>query len=186
MGQPKALLEIDGETFLSRSVQIVSSVCNRVIVVAGPNQELPVLPDQVEICRDLVEHGGPARALISALENCVINSDHVFVTGCDYPFISAGLIQWMARLAARDAAVLAFVGGVFQPMPAIYPVKATCGLSEIQSMKKLLAQLPATKITESELRQVDHDLAAFKPINTPEDYEWAVRYAASGAIRKPD
>ena len=76
MGQPKALLEIDGETFLSRSVQIVSSVCNRVIVVAGPNQELPVLPDQIEICRDLVEHCGPARALISALENCLINSDH--------------------------------------------------------------------------------------------------------------
>lgn len=186
MKSPKAWLELGHETLLNRCVRVASGVCERVFVIAGPDQQLPVLPDEVFIGRDKIEYGGPARALLNALLNFEVICDHVFVTGCDYPFVTAELVQLMARQAAPDSAVVAEVSGTVQPLPAIYPVMATRRLSDAKSMKDLLAHLSVTVINESDLRHVDPEFAAFRPINTPDDFEWAIHHAASSAICKPD
>src|SRR5262245_36822206 len=92
MKSPKAWLQLGQETFLSRCVRIVSGVCEPVFVVAGPNQQLPQLPDEIVIGRDQTEYGGPACGLVNALANLEMTCDQVFVTGCDYPFVTAELI----------------------------------------------------------------------------------------------
>jgi molybdopterin-guanine dinucleotide biosynthesis protein A len=59
MGRAKAWLELGRETFLQRVVRVLGEVVSPVVVVAAVGQELPPLPDDVEIVRD--EFEGKAR-----------------------------------------------------------------------------------------------------------------------------
>ena len=68
MGSPKAALEWHGSTLLRRVVGIVArGVDGPVVVVRAPGQELPGLPDGVELVEDAREGRGPLQGLAAGL-----------------------------------------------------------------------------------------------------------------------
>jgi lysophospholipase L1-like esterase len=68
MGRPKAALEWHGSTLLRRVCGIVGrAVDGPVLVVRAPGQELPELPDAVELVEDAREGRGPLQGLAAGL-----------------------------------------------------------------------------------------------------------------------
>src|ERR671939_2131575 len=68
MGSPKAALEWHGSTLLRRVVGIVArGVDGPVVVVRAPGQELPALPEGVEVVEDAREGRGPLEGMAAGL-----------------------------------------------------------------------------------------------------------------------
>ena len=101
MGADKAMLELDGQTFLERAVENAASVADRVIVVGGP-----VAPDGSSLAPDLIDGAGPLGGLASALRHA--DGADVLCLAVDLPLVSEqtlrriaepGLLQGQARVA---------------------------------------------------------------------------------------
>jgi molybdenum cofactor cytidylyltransferase len=101
MGSPKALLRYQGETFLDRLIRVLSTVCERVVVVLGQ--------DASAIQAGLSAHGGvcfavnpdPERGMLSSLQ-CGLRMlpeevQAIFFTPVDHPNISPATVTSLAE-----------------------------------------------------------------------------------------
>jgi molybdenum cofactor guanylyltransferase len=180
MGRDKAALPFGDETLLRRVVRIVSAAVDDVVVVARAGQELPALPADVRVVFDDVEGRGPLGGLGPGLR--ASRADAVFATGCDAPFLQRAVIDLLfARLATSDAAV-AETDGHPHPLCAVYRASIAPTVDRLVAENRLRAAdlagvVRSVRVTESELRAVDPDLASFVNCNTQEAYEAALRRA---------
>lgn len=112
MGRPKAWLAFGEETALQRVVRILSEVVDPIVVVAGPNQDLPPLPDGVSIVRDPDEHLGPLAGIANGLAAVRPFAEAAYVTGCDVPLLQRCFVRAViGRLGDAELAVPVEEGG---------------------------------------------------------------------------
>lgn len=180
MGQSKAWLKFGGEPLLVRVVRILSQAVTPVITVAGPNQSLPELPGDVHIARDPVEYQGPLVGLAAGLALVPSGTSHVFVTGCDAPFLSLALVKLMVDRALPGRSVVPTIDDIRQPLPAVYPFTISATIQSLldagaRSLRSLVDHVPIDELHEYEIKSVDPRLAAFRPMNYPDDYHDALR-----------
>src|SRR5471030_81633 len=83
MGQPKAWLPIAGELMLPRVVRLLREVVTPIVVVAAPDQDVPPLPDDVQIVRDEKQDRGPLQGLAAGLAALQGSVDAAFASSCD-------------------------------------------------------------------------------------------------------
>ena len=99
MGTPKAWLDWHGSTLLRRTCGVVArGVDGPVVVVRAPGQELPELPDAVEVVEDAREGQGPLQGLLAGLE--AVDGELAFVASTDMPFLHP---RFVAAVCARGA-----------------------------------------------------------------------------------
>jgi molybdenum cofactor guanylyltransferase len=186
MGTPKAALEWHGSTLLRRIVGIVGrSVDGPVVVVRAPGQELPELPEDVEIAEDAREGRGPLQGLAAGLTALRGRADVAFASSTDVPLLHPRFIH--AVLDALDGdtdVVLPHVGGFPHPLAAGYRVAL------LDVVERLIAEdrmRPAFLFEACRTRRLDANallgdpaLAALDPalesvlnLNEPADYEAA-------------
>lgn len=100
MGRDKATLELDGRTFVERTVSTLAARCTPVFVVAAPGQPLP--PLDAEVLRDDVRGVGPllatARGLRAAADAGV---ERAFVCAVDMPYLTVDLIDELVGPSVR-------------------------------------------------------------------------------------
>jgi molybdenum cofactor guanylyltransferase len=176
MGRPKAWLDFAGEPLLCRVVRVVAQTVSPVIVVAGPNQAIPELPDDVLVARDPVEYHGPLVGLAAGLALTPRDTSHVFLTPCDTPFLSVEIVNILMSRAKPGRAVMATVNGERQPLPAIYPIVIGSTINSIvesgqRSLRSLWEIMPVDEVSENEIKLIDPTLAAFRPMNEPGEYD---------------
>jgi molybdenum cofactor cytidylyltransferase len=107
MGQPKALLEYRGETFLNRLIRIFSAQCEQVIVVLGYDAES--IRSSVTVPAQVVVNPHPERGQLSSLQ-CGLRAvdpcaDGVFFTPVDLPAFSQQTVAELARSFTEQAAL---------------------------------------------------------------------------------
>lgn len=128
-GADKPFVEIDGETLAARTARIVSRAFPEASIyfVAGfdgqfNNKLLDSLPHPV--IYDTRPGHGAWSGLHTALSNA--KSEWIFLTACDYPFITPELIELLAEQISNDLDVVAArqQDGRLQPLCAFYCVKA--------------------------------------------------------------
>jgi molybdopterin-guanine dinucleotide biosynthesis protein A len=185
MGRPKAWLPIGGETMLGRIVRVVGEVVSPVVVVAAPEQELPPLPEGVDVLRDEVMGAGPLAGIVTGLRYLTGMSDAAYVSSCDIPLLRADFVRRMIdRLGDADIAV-PNVRGRFEPMAGVYRIRVLSAAEEAlkelcRKMTMLMERVPTSYVTDEELVDVDPDFASLRNVNTPEEYE------AVGRAFQPD
>src|SRR5437660_11396236 len=68
MGRPKAWLPFAGEIMLCRVLRLLGEVpLSPIVVVAAPDQDLPTLPQKVDVVRDSQRGRGPLQGLAGGL-----------------------------------------------------------------------------------------------------------------------
>jgi molybdenum cofactor guanylyltransferase len=180
MGTPKAWLPIAGELLLPRVVRLLGSAVSPIVVVAAPAQGLPPLPDAVSVVRDEQEGRGPLQGLAAGLAALEGLADAAYVSSCDVPFLRPAFVGRMIELLGDHAICLPFVDGFQHPLAAVYRVDV------LPAVRKLLAEnrmrpaflfdvVPARIVNADELRDVDPTFESLRNVNTPEDYERALR-----------
>jgi molybdopterin-guanine dinucleotide biosynthesis protein A len=95
-GSPKALAEIDGETFVDRARRILGETCDEVLVV-GKAGELPF-----DVIDDASEVRAPIAGVVAGLRAAA--NDVVVFLPVDCPRITAEVVRTLGD-ACRDAAV---------------------------------------------------------------------------------
>lgn len=185
MAVSKAGLDIGGRSMLDRELEVLSRVFGEVLVVCKDTALLR--ETDARMIADAPEFAGrvgPMTGIYSALKAC--GGMSVFVTGCDMPFIRPDLLRFMASLAVGERAVVPVVGGLFEPLFAIYPpgaLQVARGLLESGEMKlsRLIGGLDVIEVREEELRRFDPELTSFTNVNTPAELERARELASGGA-----
>ena len=187
MGQAKAWLPFDGERMLPRIVRIVRRAVEPVVVVAAPRQDLPELHADVTVVRDAVEGGGPLHGLLAGLESLQGRVEGVYLSSCDVPFLRSAFVMSMVSALAESessAVTVPRVGDRIHPLAAAYRSSILPAVRQYiadgrSSLIGLLECL-ATRVVEAhELIDVDPELESLWNLNTPEEYEEALRRLTS-------
>lgn len=180
MGQPKAWLPFRGETMLARVCRILREVVDPIVVVAAPDQEVPPLPGEITIVRDDAQAQGPLNGLVGGLAALEGRAGGAYMSSCDVPFLRPEFVTAViAFLEGYDIAV-PVVDGYQHPLAAVYRLKVRPAAEAILAAGQrrpvfLFDQVKTRRITADELRFADPDFASLRNLNTPEEYEAALR-----------
>ena len=179
MGMEKASLRIGGETLLARIVRRLRLALPEVIVV-GP-VHLEALVPNTPVFPDETPGAGPLGGLATALAH--VKSQHVFVVGCDMPFIEPELVDAMARYAMdhpeADVVALRAARGV-EPLHAIYgrscqlPVRDLLASRAVRSLASLLKRLRVEELPTCEVARYDPAARSTFNANAPEEWREAL------------
>jgi len=180
MGRPKAWLPFGGETMLERVVRLLSEVVHPIVVVAAPDQEVPPLHEGVLLTRDEEKGNGPLQGLSAGLQALSGKVDAAYLSSCDVPLLRPAFIRRMADLLDDHAICVPYVDGFHHPMAAVYRTGIVDKVNELLANNRLrpvfLFETVSTRIVEAkELVDIDPSLLSLRNLNTPSDYEEAVK-----------
>jgi molybdopterin-guanine dinucleotide biosynthesis protein A len=174
-GRDKAAVRFRGEPFLAWVVGALGAVCEEIIVVAAPNQDVPGASHDrpVSIARDPTAHEGPLAGLLTGME--LAREEWIVVASCDVPLVQPALLELMAarRTEAADA-ILPDLEGRLQPFPALVRARALPALRELfaggeRRIGRALERVEHVAVPEADLRKADADLRSFMNVNSPDD-----------------
>jgi molybdopterin-guanine dinucleotide biosynthesis protein A len=181
-GRPKALLKFDGVTLAEKAASTISAALSpKQIYLAAANEEqfagdeglpkdLPVIFDR---CKDRGAFGGLHAALKQA------QSEWIFVLACDYPFVSADLLKYLAGLidGAFEAVVPVQPDGRVQPLCAFYRVEPCLKIVEkflaanekLPPLRAVFENVRTRFVGFDELKDLPGAENFFLNLNSPED-----------------
>jgi molybdopterin-guanine dinucleotide biosynthesis protein A len=182
MGRPKAWLPFAGELMLPRILRVVSEAVGPRVAVAAPGQELPPLPTSVDVAYDEEVGRGPLQGLATGLAALQGNADAVYLSSCDVPFLLPAFIRRLIELIGDCSACVPRVDGHYHPLAAVYRCDVLPVVREFLAADRLqsssLFEAVSTRVVEAnELTDVDPTLRSLQNLNTPADYEAALRQA---------
>ena len=176
MGRPKALLPFDGEPLIAHVVHKLASIFPEIVVVAAPDQELPTLP--VKIARDDVAYQGPVSGIYHGLQTST--KETCFVTSCDAPFLNLTFVSHLLAQISDVDVVVPFWEERFQPLHAVYRTSVAPLLNSQLERGELrpiflFDKVRTRKVEEDEIRRFDPEGMSMLNMNSPEEYEAALR-----------
>jgi molybdenum cofactor guanylyltransferase len=186
MGTPKAALEWHGSTLLRRTVGILARATGGpVVVVRAKGQELPTLPNDVQLVYDPREGKGPVQGLAAGLGALTDQADVAFVSSTDMPFLHPAFVRRVLRAVHEGADVgLPIARGYPQPLAAAYKTALAPAAEKLVREERLrpaflFEQCAVSRLDEAALLD-DALLAALDPgldsvvnVNEPDDYRTA-------------
>jgi molybdopterin-guanine dinucleotide biosynthesis protein A len=184
MGRPKAWLPFAGEVMLARVVRLLSEVAAPLVVVAAPGQDVPPLPAGVAVVRDPERGRGPLQGLVAGLEALQGRAEAAYLSSCDVPFLRPAFVRRLLDLLGEAHVCVPEVGGYRHPLAAVYrlavgPTAARLLAEDRLRPAFLFDEVPTRVVRPEELADVDPSFASLRNLNTPAEYEAALREAES-------
>lgn len=185
MGRDKAVLRLGDTVFVERVSSALAPVCRAVAVVSSRHgARLEGLP----VIADIFESSGALGGLHSALTHA--RSEWVAVVSCDLPFVTTELLERLASLRDEQTDAVAPIqpDGRIQPLCALYR-RAVCRETAREMLEAgefrprvLLERVRSRRVRFAELSDLRGSHSFFDNVNTPEDYERALRVNAARTV----
>jgi molybdopterin-guanine dinucleotide biosynthesis protein A len=180
MGRPKAWLPFGSELMLQRVVRLVHSVADSIVVVAAPDQPLPVLPDCAIMARDPISGRGPLQGLAAGLAALPESVDLAYATATDVPFLEPRWILRLRELIDDQDLAIPFIEDYHHPLAALY--RRHTVLPAVESLLRadrlrpvfLMDAVRTRVVTRAELADVDPSFGTLRNLNTPAEYDRAL------------
>ncbi len=181
MGTDKARLSLGGKQFVERIACALAPI-SRSVSIVGASYETEAL--RLRTVPDVYPQWGALGGLHAALHACT--SEWAAVVACDLPFVTGEIFVRLASLGENfDAVIPVQTDGRAQPLCALYR-RAPClavARELIESGERrprdLLQKVNTRWVATTELADLRDAQLFFLNINTPEDYEQAVRAVMS-------
>jgi molybdopterin-guanine dinucleotide biosynthesis protein A len=182
MGRPKAWLPFGDELLLPRVVRLLRQAVDPVVVVAAPDQDVPPLPDGVAVVRDEAKGRGPLQGLAAGLAALRGQAEAAYASSCDVPLLRPAFVRRMLELLGDHLICVPHVDGRLHPLAAVYRLDVLPTIHRLLAEDRLRTSalcdaVPARVVEPAELEDVDPDLQTLRNLNTPEEYEAALRGA---------
>jgi molybdenum cofactor guanylyltransferase len=192
MGTTKAWVDLCGRPLISYPLAAARAAGLDAVVVAKRASRLPPLRERVVHEPDSPRH--PLCGIVAALRHA---GAPVIAVGCDMPFVSAGMLTWLASAGGETAlgpagetassrlakAAVSEVEGRLQPFPALYPPadlpKLERALERECSLQTALQTLAPRVIAEDELAALGEPRRLCFSVNAPRDLQTARRWMGS-------
>lgn len=171
-GRDKAFVEIGHETLIERVASRLGQVTDDLFVVGNNLSRFNHL--RLRLVQDLVDGMASLGGIYTALD--AARHSHVFVAGCDMPFLDLNLVRYMFLLAPDYDVVLPCVRGEAEPTHAIYGKVCAQPIGELirAGERKIITFLPQVRVREvreDEIAIFDPQFLSFFNLNTPEDLD---------------
>jgi molybdenum cofactor cytidylyltransferase len=171
LGQPKQLVEFEGQTLIERITHTALSVSEEVLVVLGANIDLikPKLEsfsNRINIIENMNWQDGMGTSIRLGVENLAPKSDAILILLTDQPFISQVLLQKMMQtFAEKKYPIVACDYGEQLGVPILFDKSFFSKLKNLKGEQgaKLFLKDYANKITSIDFKEGLFD------IDTPED-----------------
>ncbi len=176
IGQEKALLRIGERTIIEEQTSTLSRIFEEIIIVTNNRNKFKAIKSKV--ITDIFPDSGPAGGLYTGLS--VSSNIHSFLIGCDMPFVNLDLIEYMIKQIEGNDIVVPLSSRGVEPMHAVYSISCLEILRQNIEMRNLkLADLlkyhKVRYISSEEIERFDPKKFSFLNVNTPRDYEEALR-----------
>jgi molybdopterin-guanine dinucleotide biosynthesis protein A len=180
MGRPKAWLPFGDELMLPRVVRLLGEVVAPIVVVAAPGQDVPPLPSEIEIVRDLERGRGPLQGLTAGLLALQGRVEAAYLSSCDVPFLQPAFVRRLLELLGDHAICVPEVDGYRHPLAAVYRLEVAAVAERMLNDDRLrpaflFEEMPTRIVLPQELADVDPTFQTLRNLNTPADYEAALR-----------
>ena len=180
MGRAKAWLPFGDELMLPRVVRILAAIVKPIIVVAAPGQDVPPLPKDIEITRDPEEGRGPLQGLVAGLQAIGNRADAIYLSSCDVPFLQPGFVLLMIELLGPHSICVPKIGEFHHPLAAVYRIGVLDTALQLLAQSRprpvyLFESLPTRVVGAADLADVDPTFQSLRNLNSPADYEAALR-----------
>jgi len=168
MGSDKANVVLAGKPLLGHVLEQLEPLFSDILIsVRKPRPDI----EHPQII-DTDEDRGPMVGIKAALT--AVETDWVFVIGCDMPFVSTGLIQHLSGLRSAFDAVVPHVFDRSQPLFGFYnktclPLMETRMKQGQRSMIRLLDDLNTFELSEQQVKAIDPELKSLLSLDTIED-----------------
>jgi molybdenum cofactor guanylyltransferase len=178
MGRPKADLPFDGGTMLDYIVAEMMRVFEDLVVAVAEAQQFVWEGYGAKSIEDRVSYRGPVVALEHALRK--IQFDRAFVCSCDVPFVNGDLARRLCDMLGGDDVLIPQVDGKLQMLHAVYRKDCAKTLATMRKngesrLHEIVNFAKARMIPEAEIRALDPELLSFFNVNTPDDYQRALK-----------
>jgi molybdopterin-guanine dinucleotide biosynthesis protein A len=180
MGRPKAWLPFGDELMLPRVVRLLGEVVAPIVVVAAPGQDVPSLPSPVEIVRDPERGRGPLQGLSAGLLALRGRVGAAYLSSCDVPFLQPAFVRRLLDLLGEHTICVPEVAGYRHPLAAVYRLEVAAVAERLLNEDRLrpaflFEEVPTRIVRPEELADADPTFQTLRNLNTPADYEAALR-----------
>jgi molybdopterin-guanine dinucleotide biosynthesis protein A len=167
LGQDKVLLEFDGQPLIYRSVTLLTSLFENVLVIGHHRPEFHDLG--IRVIEDIVPEKGALGGLYTAVESSPTPA--VFVVAADMPFVTQPLIEEVLQFQGQADAVIPRGPRGFEPLCALYSKSCAVPMKDAidGGTFKIMAALEGLNIITPEITVAEGDQNPFANINYPQD-----------------
>ncbi len=178
MGRPKAELPFAAGTMLDYIVAEMLRVFDELVVAVAEPKLFAWEGYGARSIEDRVSYRGPVAALEHALRK--IEFDRAFVCSCDVPFVNGDLARRLCDMLGDDDVLIPQVDGKLHMLHAVYrkecaKILATMRTNGESRLYAIANFAKAGIVPEDEIRALDPELLSFFNVNTPEDYQRALK-----------
>jgi molybdenum cofactor guanylyltransferase len=170
-GIMKPKIVVDGETILSRTLSVISSLFDEIIIVTNNPEEFKEFRNY-KIVRDEFLHVGPLGGIHAALK--ASSNDAIFVFAGDMPFLDKELINRLISVF-RDAScdvLIPRIGEFIEPLHSIFSRSVTETLEDYLRHTEDFAVrdfIKHLKVKYLEFTGTEENKKAFANINSASD-----------------
>jgi molybdenum cofactor guanylyltransferase len=178
MGRPKAELQFALGTMLDRVVSEMMRAFDEILVAVAQPRRYAWEGNGARSIEDRVPNRGPVSALEQALRE--IRFDRAFVCSCDVPFVNGDLARNLCEMLGDDDALIPLVDGKLQPLHAAYRKRCAKVLATMRTrgehrLHEIVNFAKVRIVPEAEIRALDPEMLSFFNVNTPDDYQRALK-----------
>ncbi len=151
---------------------------NKLNELNQPNRLNQPNKPNITLVRDEIAHQGPVGGIYYGLREA--KGEFVFLTSCDVPFLNLGLISYLISQIPDYDVVVPYWQERFQPLHAVYRRSVAPLLGKQLERGELrpiflYEKVRTRRVSEDEIRRFDPEGLSFLNMNTPEDYEAALK-----------
>ena len=174
LGADKAFLKIGNQILIEGIVEKMAQIGDEVIIVTNSPQEYGYL--EARLVGDVYPGKGALGGIYSGLK--AAHNHHSMVVACDMPFLDLNLLRYMILLSPGQDVVIPRVGGLTEPLHAIYSKVCLQPIERLLSAGgvKIIEFFPEVRVRyveEQEIGLFDPQRLSFFNINTLADLEKA-------------
>jgi len=181
LGQNKALQVIDGKSLIQWVVDRLAILSTEIIIVTAHGEAIPCSSAvRIKTVADIYPGKGSLVGIYSGL--IASSSSKAIVVGCDMPFLSIGLLEYMTQICPTFDVVVPRIKDKLEPLCAVYskncsgPIQRLLEQDELRIIK-FFSMVKVKYVEEDEVNRFDPEQLSFFNINSQADLNRARRLA---------
>jgi len=169
LGRSKALQAIQGKSLIQRVVDRVAILSTEIIIATARGEAIPCSSAvSMKTVADICPGKGPLAGIYSGLR--ASTSPRAIVVGCDMPFLSVSLLDYMSRISSTFDVIVPRIEDKVEPLCAVYsrsclaPIQGLLGQNELR-INELFTMVRVRYIGEDEINRFDPEHLSFFNVN---------------------
>jgi len=189
LGKSKALQIIKGKSLIQWVVDRLGILSTEIILVTAHGEAIPCSSAvRIKTVADVYPGKGPLVGIYSGL--IASSSSRAIVVGCDTPFLSAGLLEYLTQICSTFDVIVPRIKRKVEPLCAVYSKNCLAPIQELLEqnelgISKLFSMVKVKYVEEDEINNFDPEHLSFFNINSKDDLKRA-RKLVPGILGQQD